>query len=143
MAEEVLAAADARPDAGIHLFDEGLLQALWSIALEGHAGTVRQLGSLLVPITPPVDVVAVLEADAGAVTRRLIRRPGRESRVDCWALEEPNALARACELMDEVVGFLAEMSGLPSGPRVIRSANGAAGDSEATARQLAAEIERS
>jgi hypothetical protein len=127
---------------GIHLFDEGLFQALWSIALEGRPGTVHRAGRLLAMCASSADVVAVLEADAADIVRRVLLRRGRESRVDRWVVTKPDSLARACELMGEVLEFLAEVSRGQERPLVVQVAKGSCGGPETIARGAAAEIAR-
>ena len=69
---------------GIHLFDQGLCQAIFSIAYEAsctditsHASLVRLASSL-----PSHSVIIVVEASLGTISSRLRSRPGLASRVE-------------------------------------------------------------
>jgi hypothetical protein len=71
----------SRSRSGVHLFDEGVLQALWSIALHGDAAaTLRALrGSTRTWASP--DLVLVLDPPVDVLVRRLRLRRSRHSRV--------------------------------------------------------------
>ena len=126
----------------VHLFDEGIFQALWSIGLEGSPEAVRRVGSTLHEALAMPDVVAVVEADLGTVAQRLQTRKGRESRADRHWPEDARAVARASSLMREVVETLIWVSESREAPRVIHVENGSLGDPDVAAWNLACEIER-
>jgi thymidylate kinase len=123
----------------LYLFDQGTFQALWSLALEGRLGTLRDAGAELVDTVPAPDVVVVVEATADEVLHRLKIRGGSESRADRW---DAGAIRRSLRAMDEVTSILRSRSARPGGPRVLRVANGRNVDVRAVADRLAAEIER-
>src|SRR2546430_15319521 len=67
---------------GVHIFDEGLLNALWSIGFRAaSADTPRILGELARQRSTPV-VVALIEADIAAVRARLDLRKNGQSRLE-------------------------------------------------------------
>lgn len=131
-----------RAIAAIHLFDEGIFQALWSIGLEGRRGAVRYVGSMVGPSFPLPEVVAVIEADLRSVQHRLATRAGGESRADRWSIGDEAVFTHASGIMDEVMEFLVSVSEQQRRPRVIRVANGDGDSLDAAARDLALEIER-
>ena len=126
----------------VHLFDEGIFQALWSIGLEGRPGAVRHVGGTLIAALSMPDVVAVVEADLGAVAHRLETRNGRESRADRWRREDGRAVTHASALMLEVIEALMKVSERRARSRIIYVENGSRGDPDVAACLLACEIER-
>lgn len=69
---------------GVHLFDQGLHQALWSIAYEGRQADITspQLLDRLERCFPRQAVVVIVEAGISIVGPRLEARPGFASRVE-------------------------------------------------------------
>ena len=71
----------ARDVPGVHLFDEGVLQALWSLALRGDpAATLRALGGSVGRWSSP-DLVIVVDPPVELVARRLSDRRSTHSRL--------------------------------------------------------------
>lgn len=111
----------ARHTAGVHLFQEGILQALWSIGLRGE---VRKLLRLLedgaVPWTRP-DLVVVVDASPEAIRRRLQARHSRHSRTqELRGAELDVELRRGADLLARLVGWWEESGG---GDRLLRVSN--------------------
>lgn len=131
-----------RTTRAVHLFDEGIFQALWSIGLEGRPGAVRRVGSTLHAALSMPDVVAVVEADLNAVAQRLQKRKGHESRADRHWREDGRAVTHASALMDEVVETLIRVSGSGAMRGVIHVENVSHDDPDVAAWNLACEIER-
>jgi len=89
---------------GVHLFDQGLFQALWSLAYDAAAAHVisppvleRVRRSL-----PPISVVIVVETSLATARGRLQERPGATSRLQrarqaAAALERATAILRPIE----------------------------------------------
>jgi|SRR5947209_6664118 len=102
---EIMRRCVARP--GVHVFDEGLLQGLWSAGYEARAQhevwpeLVRRLEELL----PPRLVVVVMDAAPAQVRQRLQRREIAASRLDRdLALGERDAAwLRAAAVWDDVM----------------------------------------
>lgn len=115
--------AGARRTGGVHLFDEGVVQALWSIGLRGHVeGVLRLLnegGSWIAP-----DLVVVVEAPVGVVEERLATRKTRHSRTQRLANEEQGEELREGEALlgDLMDWWRASVSG--SSSRVVQICNG-------------------
>jgi AAA domain len=77
--QRLLTSAGRRP--GVHLFDEGLLQALWSVGLRGDVTpTLRVLERRSVPSAMP-DLVVVVHASIDEIQDRLAARHSRHSRL--------------------------------------------------------------
>src|SRR5262249_23602985 len=55
----------------LHLLDQGVFQALWSIGLEARFGAIREPGRRLLAMLPAPDVVVVIEPGADVVADRL------------------------------------------------------------------------
>ena len=88
---------------GVHLFDQGLFQALWSLAYDAAAAHVvsppvleRVRRSL-----PPISVVIVVETSLATARGRLRERPGATSRLqrDVAAGRAATALERATAIL--------------------------------------------
>jgi len=124
----------------VHLIDQGLHQALWSIGLDAGAGSVAAMAGRLRECAPSPDLTVVVGAGSQTLVRRLRGRAGRDSRADSWPEQDARALDRAGALLDEVKALL------PGGPerRSHRSVfdvdNDRDGDLEANARRLAEAI---
>jgi thymidylate kinase len=94
-------AAQARRRPGIHLLDQSLLQAAWSVALDDRPGSPLPLldtGGLRGAIA---DLVVIVDADLDTVQRRLSERPGHDSRLEQEGAG-PAALQRGALLVGEV-----------------------------------------
>jgi hypothetical protein len=102
----------ARHTAGVHLFQEGVLQVLWSIGLRGE---VRKLLRLLdegaVPWSRP-DLVVVVDASSEAIRRRLQARHSRHSRTqELQGAELDVELRRGADLLAQLVGWWEQRGG--------------------------------
>lgn len=98
--------ARARRVGGAHLFDEGPLQALWSIGLRGDVtGLLRpETHRLLAPEVP--NLLVVVDAPLDTVARRLTARPSKHSRTQRLAGGELRAeLAHGKDLLDRLVAW--------------------------------------
>ena len=88
---------------GVHLFEEGVLQRLWTIGLRGGHDTSARLWRNLEPARR-TDLVVVLDLPASEAAARLQNRPSRHSRVQ---LGDPEAmldeLVRGARLLDALV----------------------------------------
>lgn len=96
----------ARRTAGVHVFQEGIVQALWSIGLRGD---VSKLLGLLdergVPSVGP-DLVVAVHAPAEEIGKRLQMRRSRHSRTQVLQGEELEAeLRRGADLLDELLAW--------------------------------------
>jgi hypothetical protein len=124
-----------RTAGGIHLYDQGIFQGLWSIGLGAKNGAIRLVGDRLAPWIPAPTVVAVVEADLSTVTRRLEERGGRHSRADAWRAQDAEMFARSSSLLEETKGLVRTPI------RVIPIQNDRDSDLEANAALLARNIE--
>jgi len=78
---ELIRSEAARP--GVHLFDQGLFQALWSLAYDSASPDVipRLVLERVRRSLPRTAVVVVVEASVTTVRARLLERPGTTSRL--------------------------------------------------------------
>ncbi len=97
---------------GIHFFDQGLLQAVLSLALEGDADRALQVLSSPVLATPLPDLFVFVEVDLALVEARIRARPERDSRVDRQLDRDPQILSRCAALLTRVVA-LGRDTGVP------------------------------
>jgi len=96
----------ARRTAGVHLFQEGILQALWSIGLRGDVGKlVGLLDDGAVPWARP-DLVVVVHAPAETIRNRLQARHSRHSRTQALhGTELDTELRRGADLLDQLLAW--------------------------------------
>jgi hypothetical protein len=128
------------PHEEIHLYDQGVLQALWSIGFGGAPGAARRMAARVGSDLPRADVVVVVRATESAVMRRMAGRVDRDSRLDAVA-GDPEALRRASEQMDDVLGILDGWRSSPCPPRVIEVDNESDEGLDRTAARLAADVQ--
>lgn len=98
--------AEARRLSGVHLFQEGVVQALWSIGIRGGVdGMLRMLEEGAVPLLEP-DLVIEVDAPAEVIRERLGRRRSRHSRTQRLPAVELGAeLDRGALLLDELLAW--------------------------------------
>ncbi len=126
----------------IHLIDQGIHQALWSIGLDAGEGAVAAMARVVADRPPEPDVIVVVEAASQTIARRLRERGGCDSRADAWQRQDARALRRAEALLDEVKALLADGPQHRPHASVISMDNNRDGDLERNARQLAGAIAR-
>ena len=86
---------------GVHLFDEGLLNTLWSVGFSANAAdTVAILGRLAREAPPPL-VATFLEADHATIRQRLGRRKNGHSRLEQTGMAEGD-WSRAHRALEQV-----------------------------------------
>lgn len=128
------------PGEEIHLYDQGVLQALWSIGFGGAPGAARRMAARVGSDVPRADVVVIVRASERAVMRRLAGRVDRDSRLDA-ASGDPEAVRRAAEKLEDVLGILDDWRGSPHPPRVIEVDNESDEGLDRTAARLAADVQ--
>ena len=134
----LLRKADRRT--GVHIFDEGPLNALWSIAFSaGSASTAGILGELARQRSTPV-VVALIEADIAAVRERHDLRKNGQSRLERIGPAD-DAWERARRALQQVKATLQMLSDEGTDIRVVAVRNRGSEDLDALANRLAAAFE--
>jgi AAA domain len=129
----------ARSIPQVHLFDEGLLQALWSLSLRGDpAPTLAALSRSVGRWTSP-DVVIVLDPPVELVVRRLRDRPSAHSRLQRLVddAELHAELVRGQALFDGLIAWW--RATVPAEAPVMRIA-GARHDPSAVMHQIVAAL---
>jgi AAA domain len=102
----------ARRAPGVHVFDEGVLQALWSLALRGDpSATLRVLRDSTGRWSAP-DLVIVLDPPVDLLVRRLRDRSSEHSRLQRLAddVELRAELVRGRSLLERLVAWWDETS---------------------------------
>lgn len=133
--------AEARSAPGLHLFDEGVTQALWSLGIRGDpSATLDRLRRRAGRWDHP-DLVAMLDLPIETVDARLSRRRSHHSRLQGTAegALRRAELARGRELFERLLSWWAEC--LPADVWVIRMGD-AATPSPHRASELLAAIDR-
>ena len=112
--------AVARSTPGVHLFDEGVTQALWSLGLRGDPSTTLAALRRTVGRWEHPDHIIVLDLPIELIDRRLNERGSRHSRLQDVADPEARRaeLARGKELLDRLIDWWGEV--LPSDVSVTR-----------------------
>lgn len=120
----------ARQTDGVHLVDEGLVQALWSVGLRGDVdGVLGRLGGSRRRWAVP-DVVVVVDAPIETVRDRLRARGSSHSRTQRLGDEELLAeLRRGAELLEHLLDWWRGVRG-PEGVVHVANARGATPDLE-------------
>src|SRR5262245_43435999 len=127
----------SHPPAGdLHLYDQGVLQAIWSIAYGGAPGAASRAASRLDADTPLPDAVVVVQASGETVRRRLASRVDRDSRLDEAGPGAERSMALGMRVFEEVMQVLAGWKARPDAPRVLEMPNNA-DDLETAAAALA------
>jgi hypothetical protein len=135
----LLRTADRRT--GVHIFDEGPLNALWSIAFSaGSAGTAGILGELARQRSTPV-LVALIEADIAAVRERHDLRKNGQSRLERIGPAD-NAWERARRALQQIKATLQMLTDEGAEMHVVAVRNRGSEDLDALANQLAAVFEK-
>lgn len=134
----LLRKSDGRTE--VHIFDEGLLNALWSIGFSaGSAGTAGILGELARQVSTPV-VVALVEADIAAVRERLDLRKNGRSRLERTGRTD-DAWERARRALQQVKATLQMLTDEGADMQVVAVRNRGSEDLDALANRLAATFE--
>jgi hypothetical protein len=95
----------ARRTEGVHILDEGVVQALWSVGLRGDvSGVLRTLESRRDWAAP--DLVVLVEARLETIYARLDARPSRHSRVQRLSGQDRSAeIAHGERLLARIVDW--------------------------------------
>jgi hypothetical protein len=126
--------------AGVHIFDEGQLNALWSIGFSAtSAGTAGILAELARQRSAPV-VVALIEADIAAVRARLDLRKNGQSRLERTASAD-DAWERARRALQQVKATLQVLTDEGADVQVVAVRNRGPEDLDALAHGLALAFE--
>lgn len=96
---------ESKHTACVHLFEEGMLQALWSLGLRGDLATIlRPVQMERVRLVVP-DLVIVVDAPLAVIARRLQSRQSLHSRTQSLdGAERDGELRRGLALFEELVG---------------------------------------
>ncbi len=127
----------------VHLFDQGVLQALWSIGLGGKKGAITQLARHLDGAMPRPDVAVFLNASPDAVRRRLEMRPGQDSRIErrLSARKDEAIFEHGTALFEEVIRVAEEWRSQHGVPVVVVVVNDWDDGLDRTATMLAARLQ--
>lgn len=130
------------PAVRVRLFDQGVFQALWSIALEARREDLdRRLPRLLDREVPLPDVLVVLDVSPETVQRRLEARQGHESRLDLWSRRDPGLLPRGQTLIPRLTRLIEALPFDWRRPLVLRLPADSDRTLTSNARAVTAEIE--
>lgn len=94
---------------GIHLVEEGLFQALWSMALSSTKPDLSKEMSALCAIAPLPSGVVIVEASVESIAKRLADRQ-RQGRIEHWLRTNPKFHEYASKRLYEVSQLVEETS---------------------------------
>jgi AAA domain len=129
----------ARQRHGAVLLDQGVLQAVWSIGLDGNAKAALALVDSLPHSVGLPDICVIVEAGASTVEQRLNHRLAKDSRVDRQRDRLAELLARGGDLLQSIRVRLVPLGAAPT--LVMANENGA--DLDQLASQLVNSITES
>jgi len=95
-------ARQARRHPGLHLLDQGVLQAMWSVALDDDSDAALALLRVKATRLALPDIVVLVEADLATVQQRLGSRPHGDSRLDREPGRMPELLSRGEALLQRI-----------------------------------------
>lgn len=93
----------ARRSPGVHLIDQGVLQAYWSLVFAGHDAHLATAWDRLEEARSHSDVVVVVSAQRDTIRARLEARPGTTSRLERALDDSEAALQRSEDALSWVV----------------------------------------
>ena len=99
-----------RRRSGLHLFDQGAFQALWSIRFGAAQGTTEALARTLLPGVSLPRLVVVVESELGAIEARLVHRKDADSRIEREHVQIRSQWPRLIRLLEENVGVVRSCS---------------------------------
>ena len=127
--------AQARRRGGVHLFQEGILQALWSVGLRGRLDGMLALLGEDAPDRGLPDLAVVVDAPMEVIRSRLGSRGSRHSRTERLAGAEQEAeLTRGEGLLVELQAWWESAAGPGRVVRVDNAGDGAPDVEEAVRR---------
>ena len=125
----------------VHLLDQGIYQALWSIGLGGADHCITRAGRELAGWMPTPTMVAVIEADLETVARRLEERGGTHSRADGWRASDADLFRRSSQLLEETKSLVLGAAGRGAPVQMIGVDNSRDAGMDGQALRLAQSIE--
>jgi len=134
--------AVARSTPGVHLFDEGVTQALWSLGLRGDPSTTLAALRRTVGRWEHPDHIIVLDLPVELIDRRLSERGSHHSRLQAVAdaTARRAELAKGQDLLDRLLDWWVEV--LPSDVSVTRMGEEACSSRSGGGMELLATITR-
>lgn len=116
LAQRLLRAARRKP--ALHVLDEGVVQALWSLGLRGDVGPVLDALEHTAGWIGP-DLVVVVEAPLDVIRDRLTSRRSRHSRTQALGpMRQSLELERGARVLDHLISWWSGINGPDSIARV-------------------------
>jgi broad-specificity NMP kinase len=122
----------------IHLLDEGIFQALWSVGFGAAVDDLTLVSQAVGTAFPVPDVVVIVNASLATVEQRLRCRGMRQSRLEDRLGIDRGIFEKSERLMGEVRTILVEMAKSRKNVHIHEVANDREQDLEPNARALAA-----
>jgi len=130
-----------KSERGIHLHDQGILQALWSIAFSSDGTAIHTVASRLRDLMPTPSLVVVVEVKLSTAARRLSSRAIPNSRVEGRNLSE-QPLLRSAALFEETRNLLDTLCTEETGTHSLLLQNDDDNKLEANAAEVARALEQ-
>jgi hypothetical protein len=132
---------NTRQFSGVHLFDEGIFQALCSVAFSSKSGEA-ELMSALFPIMPIPRIVIVVEASIAAINLRLAERQRHDSRLEKKSADSGDLLMFFAGLLTDMKKNLALLRRQRKEMAIREVQNDSANSLGMNADLIAADVER-
>lgn len=87
---------------GVHLFDQGIFQALWSIGFGATAVDFPSLAKILFNSLEVPHVVVILNAGQDIIEKRLKKRTICHTRLEKWKLDDGQIIKKATSLLNNI-----------------------------------------
>ena len=87
---------------GVHLFDQGIFQALWSIGLGAMVVDFPSLTKILFNSLEVTHVVVILNAGQDTIEKRLTKRTISNTRLEKWHLDDGRIIKKASSLLNNI-----------------------------------------
>ncbi len=128
-------------DGKVQLFDQGIVQALWSISYSARNGSLPALVAELQPMAPRPDLLVIVEVDPRTAASRLASRPSGGSRLERSSRDNPHAFVRTVAVWRELCQLVVGLFGRAGGTEITTVNNDEEG-LMGRAAALAAQIEQ-
>jgi adenylate kinase family enzyme len=102
---------------GIRMLDQGIFQALWSVAFSGDHNALKIMTDRLMTQSPVPNVVVIVHAKLSTIAQRLAARQSHDSRLERLLEKNPEVLKSSESLflqVTEIVKFLMRQQAMPT-----------------------------
>lgn len=125
---------------GIRMLDQGIFQALWSVAFSGDHNALKIMTDWLMGQSPVPNVVIIVHARLSTVAQRLATRQSHDSRLEHLLEKNPGVLARSESLFFQVTEIIKLLTRQRAMPAIVEVDNDENTNLETNAQTVAQKI---